>query len=226
MMDAKAVLFDFNGTMFFDEKFQDRAWREFLEGKIGRKVTNEEFQKYVHGINAEVTLTYFLQRSFTRKEIVALEEEKEIVYRNLCLSHPEEFKLAEGLPEFLDELKEKKVPVTIATASAINNVKFFFEHLNLGKWFDIGKVVYNDGSFHGKPEPDIYLLAAKKLGVEIRDCAVFEDTVPGMTAGVRAGAKKIVGVASMLSEEEILCIEGVTGVIEDYRDKENILKKI
>lgn len=221
-MESKAVLFDFNGTMFFDEKFQDRAWREFLEEKIGRKITNDEFQKYVHGINAEVTFEYFFKRRFTRKEIVALEEEKEVIYRKLCLNNPNEFCLASGLEEFLDMLKENGIPVTIATASAFNNVKFFIEHLHLERWFSLDKIVYNDGSFQGKPEPDIYLLAAMKLGADITECAIFEDTIPGMTAGIRAGAGKVIGVASMLKEEQILAMEGVAGVIKDYRNRKKL----
>ncbi len=43
-----AVLFDFNGTMFFDEKFQEKSWRDFIENKIGRCVSKEEFQSYIH----------------------------------------------------------------------------------------------------------------------------------------------------------------------------------
>ena len=142
-MDTKivALIFDFNGTMFFDEAFQEKSWRTFLKNKIGRNVTEEEFQEYVHGRNAENTFSYFLQQELSREEIAALEEEKEIVYRSLCLNQPENFKLAEGLPAFLDELAERKIPITIATASGWNNVRFFFEHLGLDRWFDLEKVV-------------------------------------------------------------------------------------
>ena len=57
------AIFDFNGTMFFDEAFQERSWREFLGQKTGRDVTDAEFQEYIHGRNADVSLPYFLQRS-------------------------------------------------------------------------------------------------------------------------------------------------------------------
>lgn len=74
----KGIIFDFNGTMIFDEKFHNIAWRKFLENQIGRSVSDNEFQKYVHGRNAEATLSYFLQRNLKREEVMMLEEEKEV----------------------------------------------------------------------------------------------------------------------------------------------------
>lgn len=225
-MESQGVIFDFNGTMFYDEKFQEKAWRTYLEEKIGREVSEEEFQKYIHGRNAEATFHYFLKRECSRKEVEMLEEEKEIVYRKLCLENPEEFHLAAGLPEFLDELKNESVPFTIATASGLNNVKFFFEHLQLGRWFDLERVIYNDGTIPGKPEPDIYLRAANMLGVAMKKCAVFEDTSSGINAAYRAGAEKIIGVASMLKEENLLSFTGVTAVIKNYQNLEKLLSSI
>lgn len=215
--EIKGILFDFNGTMFFDEKFQETAWRTFIQEKTGRSVSDEEFQKYVHGINAEITLPYFWKRSLSRQEVAALEEEKEVVYRRLCLENPQDFCLADGLKEFLDELLRKEISLTIATASAFNNVKFFFEHLGLDKWFSLEKVVYNDGTIPGKPQPDIYWKAAEKIGVDIADCMVFEDAKPGIEAAKRAGAGRIGGVASML-EEDVLLSCGADIAVKNYCD--------
>lgn len=217
-MKTQGILFDFNGTMFFDEVFQNQAWRAFLEGKIGRAVTDNEMQTYVHGRNAEATFAYFFQKELSREEVIALEEEKEVVYRSLCLKNRDRFCLAEGLPEFLDKLKQETVAFTIATASGYNNVRFFFEQLGLARWFNFSKVVCNDGTFKGKPEPDIYLLAAEAIGVPIGQCIVFEDSRPGIRSAHRAGAKGTIGVASMLAESELLSMDGVTGVIRDYQD--------
>lgn len=219
-----AVIFDFNGTMFFDEKFQEISWRQFLENKICRFVTDEEFQQYIHGRNVEITLSYFLPQTFTREEIIGLEEEKEVIYRKLCLESSE-FKLAQGLPQFLDELVRQEIPITIATASGLNNVKFFFEKLHLDRWFEFDKVVFNDGTVKGKPEPDLYLKAADKLGVDIRDCVIFEDAKSGIEAARRAGAKKTIGVASMQSKDELLAL-GVTDIIYDYSDLDKLLRLV
>lgn len=211
-----AILFDFNGTMFFDEKFQEISWRQFIKNKTGRNATEEEFQKYIHGRNAEFTMQYFFNQSFSRKEIEQLEEEKEVIYRKLCLES-KEFKLADGLIDFLDKIQQKEIAVNIATASGWNNVKFFFEHMNLSKWFDLKKVVYNDGTLAGKPAPDFYLKAAKNIMVPIEDCYVFEDSYSGVESAKRANAKGVIKVASMKSPSEPQ--ESILYVIKDYTDK-------
>lgn len=223
-MNIKGVLFDFNGTMFYDGEIQETSWRAYLQRKIGRKVTEDEFQECVHGRNADSTFQYFLGVELSKKEIEELAEEKEITYRELCLADKNKFKLASGLTEFLDYLKESKIPFTIATASGLNNVKFFFKHLDLEKWFDIYNVVYDDGTIPGKPEPEIYIRAANKIGIPINECMVFEDAKSGIMSAHRAGACKIVGVASMLNKETMLRIDGVDEVIEDYKNAINLLK--
>ena len=210
-----ALIFDFNGTMFFDEKFQEMSWREFIQNRIGREITKKEFEEYIHGRNADFTMQYFFKKSFSRDEIWTLEEEKESIYRELCLKSPA-FCLAKGLPEFLDELTAQKVPFTIATASGCTNVKFFFKYLGLDKWFDMDKVVYNDGTLAGKPEPDFYLRAAEKLKAEIGSCIVFEDSQSGIEAARRAKAGGIIKVVSMRDSK---ADETLTGCIHDYTDR-------
>lgn len=210
------VIFDFNGTMFFDEWFQEQSWKQFIRQKGKDTISEEDFQKYIHGVNADISLAYILGRDLTRDEVLALEEEKEVLYRELCLKSTD-FKLAEGLTDFLDSLKEKQIPMTIATASGYNNVRFFFKELHLDRWFHFDKVVYNDGSFKGKPNPDIFLKASQKLHIPITDCIVFEDSRSGIEAAKRAKAKKVIGVASMLDEQTLNTL-GVTASIKDYQD--------
>ncbi|MDY3844956.1 MAG: HAD family phosphatase [Ruminococcus sp.] len=210
----KGIIFDFNGTMIFDEKFHNIAWRKFLENQIGRSVSDNEFQKYVHGRNAEATLSYFLQRNLKIEEVMMLEEEKEVIYRSLCLKSSD-FKLADGLSEFLNELLNAGVPFTIATASGLKNMEFFFEQLNLSKWFEFDKVVYNDGTLPGKPEPDLFLKAADKIGKDIKKCVIFEDAGSGIEAAKRAGANMIIGVESMLNRDTLLSI-GADKTIRNY----------
>lgn len=196
-----AILFDFNGTMFFDEEFQRKSWMTFIEQKINSTITDEEFKQFIHGRNADFTMEYFLKKSFARDEIEALEEEKESIYRRLCLAS-NEFKLAPGLVPFLNELKSRKIEMNIATASGWNNVEFFFNYLHLEEWFDIQKVVYNDGSCNGKPEPDMYLKAAENIGVTISECYIFEDSKSGIEAAKRAKAKGVVKVLSVKENAE------------------------
>ena len=66
------VVFDFNGTMFFDEEFQNISWRSFLEEKTGKTVTDEEFQEFVHGRNNQFTLAHFISPDLTAEEMEKL----------------------------------------------------------------------------------------------------------------------------------------------------------
>ena len=84
--------------------------------------------------------------------------------------------------------------------------------------------VYDDGTIPGKPEPEIYIRAADKIGIPINECMVFEDAESGIFSAHRAGAYKIIWVASMFDKEAMLKIDGVDEVIEDYRSVINLLK--
>ena len=212
----KGVIFDFNGTMIFDKEFHDKAWNQFLQNQIHRKISDSEFQKYICGRSAQDILSYFLKQEISCQESIRIEEQKEQIYRMLCLQS-DAFHLADGLPDFLNYLQGRGVPFTIATASARKNMEFFFENLNLSRWFDFNHVVYNDGTFQGKPAPDIFLKAARVLSLDIADCTVFEDAESGIQAAKSAGAGQIIGVASML-DENILYTYGVNYVIQNYQN--------
>lgn len=211
-----AILFDFNGTLFFDGALQESAWRTYLSQLIGRPVTDEEFRDQIHGRSAAATFSYFLCREVPQEEAAALEEQKELIYRKLCLASPD-FHLAEGVPEFLDALKLRDIPFTIATASALGNVCFFFEHLPLSRWFDFDKVVYSDGSLPGKPAPDLYLKAAAILGAAPARCIIFEDAKSGILAAKNAGACKVVGVTSSMTADALRTL-GADVTMDGYTD--------
>ena len=190
----KGIIFDFNGTLFWDSDIQEKAWRTFGGNMVGREITDEEFSKYFHGRTNKDTLEYLSGKELTTDEVNALAQQKEEIYRNLCKSDLDKFKLAPGVEKYLDYIKENNIPFTIATASEINNVTFFIKEFGLERWFDIDKIVYDDGTFKGKPEPDIYLKAAKTINMAPADCIVFEDAKSGITSATRAGVPTLYAI--------------------------------
>lgn len=190
----KGIIFDFNGTLFWDSEIQENAWKTFGKKLSGRDITDEEFNTYFHGRTNKDTLEYLTERVLTDKEVNELAQQKESIYRDLCKSDLNKFKLAPGVERYLDYLKENNIPFTIATASEINNVNFFIKEFQLDKWFDIIKIVYDDGTFRGKPEPDIYLKASEALNIQPDNCIVFEDALSGVQSAQRAGVKEIIAV--------------------------------
>jgi len=190
----QAVIFDFNGTMFFDTDKHVEAWKIYLRELCGKDISNEEYHKHVHGkINADI-LTYYMNRTLEISECDQLAEGKEKIYRDLCSLDTANLKLVDGLPDLLDFLKAQKIPFSIATAATKNNLDFYFEQFGLGRWFTMEQIVYDDGTIRGKPEPDIYLKAASRLGVNPQDCIVVEDSPSGIKAAERAGIGKIIAI--------------------------------
>jgi len=115
---------------------------------------------HVHGRNNSHILHYLTGRSLRSSELDELTQGKESLYRSLCLAQGALFTLSPGAEELLDLLAAKNIPRTIATSSERTNLDFFIAHFKLGRWFDVQRIVYDDGSFPGKPAPDMYLRAA------------------------------------------------------------------
>lgn len=210
------AIFDFNGTLFFDTDKHQEAWRKYGEQLLGRPVSQEEFQVSMLGRNNRLILQYLLGRTPTPEETAIMGDEKEACYRRLCLADPETLHLAPGASEFLDRLKAAKIPVTIATSSGRENLDFYFEQFGLDRWFRKELCVREDGTFAGKPAPDIYLRAAERLGLPPARCTVFEDAISGIRAAHSAGAGQVVAVASSMEPAFFADTPGVTLTIRDY----------
>ena len=193
-MSIKGLLFDFNGTLFFDSKYHLDAFNIFFD-KYGIERRDREYMiKNIFGkSNRSIFLEQFCPDA-TDAEIEAFESFKERLYMDSCLKNPQKLKLCDGAEDMLDYLKEHSVPYCIATGSPLENVKFYFEHLGLGRWFTYDNIVYTDGTFNGKPAPDCYILAAKRLGLSPSECVVFEDGTSGIRAARSAGAAGVIAV--------------------------------
>lgn len=189
----KGVLFDFNGTLVFDSALHEKAWQIFLEKQTGKKVSHQELVEHMHGRPNQMILEYFLEKTISPCEAEYLGEEKESIYRNLCLQG--NYQLVEGAVEFFAELKQQEIPFAIASSSPKPNVDFYFATLPLSQWFDSRNFIYNDGSFAGKPAPDIYLIAADKIGADIEECVIFEDSPAGILSALNAKPFQVIGIA-------------------------------
>lgn len=217
-MKYSGVIFDFNGTLFFDSDKHEEAWRIFSKKLRGSAFSDDELQNIMHGRTNRVLIEYLLGHSVDDEKLAELGEEKEQIYREMCIQDKKNFKLAPGAIEFLDYLKEKQIPYTIATASGKKNLLFYMESLKLDKWFDLNKIVFDDGTILGKPEPDIYLKAADKIGLKPEQCVVFEDAISGIESAYRANIGKIIAIGPIDKHEGLRTLEGVDDVIVDYRD--------
>ena len=223
----KGIIFDFNGTLFFDSEKHLEAWREFSKHVRKYEFTDEEMRDFMFGRTNKDILAYLLKREPEPELVEELTREKEALYREMCRKDKQNTHLCDGAVELLNYLVEQNIPHTIATMSEKTNVDFFIETFNLGKWFDLEKIVYDDGTIPGKPAPDIYIKAAKNLGLDTKDCIVVEDAVSGLESAYRAGAGKIIAIASMESDELYKQIPYVSEIIHNFKnfDKNLFSKK-
>ena len=186
-MNYKGLIFDFNGTLFWDTAFHDLAFDIFLE-KHGVTLSDEEKRVKIHGQTNPDIMRGIFGNQITEKDIHDFSQDKEAIYRQLCMN---DLKFAPGAEDLFDFLQGKGIPFTIATSAGIENVSFYFENMKLDRWFRLDKIVYNNGTFDGKPSPDVFLAAALKLNLPPLETVIFEDSIPGIEAAVSAGAGKI-----------------------------------
>ncbi len=223
ILKYKGIIFDFNGTLFFDSEMHLEAWREFSRRLRGTAFSDEEMRKYMFGRTNKDIIQYAISREPEPELVEKLAYEKESLYRDMCKALGSKCRLAPFAAEFLDYLKENNIPRTIATMSEKDNVDFYIEHFNLEKWFDVKKIVYSNGKIKGKPAPDIYEIAAQNIGLPPQDCIVIEDAISGIESARAAGMGKIVAIASMEAVELYRNIPAVNQIIKDYHDFESIL---
>jgi len=212
----QGIIFDFNGTLFFDSHLHYEAWRIYSKKLRGYAFTDEEMRNNMFGrTNADI-IEYATGKKPDKETVEKLAGEKEAMYRRMCLKDRKNCVLAPGAEKFLDFLKENNIKRTIATMSEWDNVEFYIDEFKLAKWFDLDKIVYSNGKIPGKPNPDIYLTAAKNLGLNPKDCAVVEDALSGINAANAAGIGKIIAIASVESDNFYKKIPCVSQIIHNF----------
>lgn len=192
-MTYKAVIFDFNGTLLWDKKLHNQAWDQFLKNhKI--ELTDKEKAIKIHGKpNADI-LKGLLVNKLNNSKIESLSQEKERIYRNICANM--DLKLAPGAEDFISFLRTNNIDYAIATSSGKENVDFYIEKMKLADWIAPENIIFDDGSFRGKPHPDIFLKAMEQINQKPENVVVFEDSMAGIKSAENAKAGKIIIVDS------------------------------
>lgn len=191
-MKNGGVIFDFNGTLFWDSQYHEISWDKYLE-TYNISLTMAQ-KKDMHGRNAKDTLEFLFKRELSDLEVEQYTEEKEIIYRNECLK--QEMKLAPGAVKLIDYLKAQEIPIAIATASGKKNVDFFIDKLRLLDYFAEEHIIFNNGTIKGKPSPDIFQKAISQLGVKNSKSIIFEDSFSGIQAAINCKVANVIIVNS------------------------------
>lgn len=122
-------------------------------------------------------------------------------------------KLIDGLPQLLDESKQKGIKMAIGSAAIPFNIDFVLDNLQIRHYFDV--IVSADDVMVSKPHPDTYLKCASQLGVNAPECVVFEDAPKGVEAAQNAGMKCVV-LTTMHDESEFRNYHNIIRFIADF----------
>lgn len=137
---------------------------------------------------------FLFKRKLSGLKVEQYTEEKEIIYRNECLTH--DIKLALGAIKLLNYLNSQEIPIAITTASRKTNVCVFIDKLNLLDYFSVKNIIYNDGKIKGNSHPDIFHKATSKLGVNKLETIIFEDSFCGIQAAINCKVENVVIINS------------------------------
>jgi len=208
LSDTKALIFDMDGTVTNNIPYHNQSWIAWAK-REGLGLSETALLAETYGTIGEITRRLF--PGSTPAEQSELGERKEALYREIYKPY---LAPLPGLEEFLLWARRQNLPLAIATAGDAKNIDFTIDGLKLRSYFDA--FIGSEDVTHGKPHPEVYLIAAQKLRVVPEECVAFEDSVAGTEAARRAGMKCIV-VNQMASREEFGDCSHVLAWIDDYR---------
>ena len=199
--DLKAIIFDLDGVIVDTAKYHYLAWRE-LANQLGFDFTTEQNER-LKGVSRVRSLEILLDIGKVHLEedqkTKYLKEKNEQYLQYIAkMDHSE---ILPGIDDLLHYLKLNKVPFSLGSAS--KNARLILETLDLIDLFDV--IVDGNDVSTAKPDPEVFLIAAKKLGVPPEDCIVIEDAQAGIEAANKAGMTSIgIGDATILHEADFM----------------------
>lgn len=182
-LQKKAIIFDLDGVICFTDKYHYQAWKA-LADRLGIYF-DEKINDWLRGVSRMASLDIILERSdvtYTQAKKESFATEKNETYRDL-LKTMSPADLTDEVRDTLNELRNRGYKLSIGSSS--KNTKFILERIGLGDFFD----AIADGTdiTHSKPDPEVFLCSAAKLGIAPADCAVVEDAKAGIQAAKAGG---------------------------------------
>ncbi len=206
-MRPDAVIFDMDGTMINNNHYHFLAWQSFYQ-KNNRTISLDEYKTNISGRTSMHIFEYFFGKPVTREEITPYANEKNQLYRLLYAPH---IKPVDGLVNLLQHLKDADIPLGVATSGMPANVRFMFDNVPIEHYFS--HVVDASQITHSKPDPEIFLKAARSANADPVKCIAFEDSIAGIAAA-KAARMKVIGITTMETREVLQ--QYADAVIDDF----------
>jgi beta-phosphoglucomutase len=209
-MTTRACIFDMDGVLVDSGSHHRAAWHGLLE-ELGATPVSPDFWRLTIGRPAEEAMPLVLGRSVPAHEARHFAYRKRQLYLQLARRSVQP---VAGVQAFVADLVKRGVPRGVGTSATRRDVDRILRELGLRPHFDV--VVSVEDVVWGKPDPEVYVLTARRLRVPPPACLVLEDSLVGVEAARRAGMR-VVGVATAHDERE-LRHAGAQRVIDDFEE--------
>lgn len=214
----KGAIFDHDGLMFDTEKIWQANWK--LVADEMNITLPEEFQKEICGSSGQRMLDV-IQKYYHVEDGTSIRDR---VRQGVFDDEAKHIDMKEGLLDILEMFQKHGVKMAVASSSQKEMIVRNLRKANVEDYFEV--VVSGQEVEHGKPAPDIFLLAAERLGLDAKECYVFEDAYNGVQAGVASKAKTIMIPDLVQPTDEIRnIVAAVCTTLKEASDKieENLL---
>ncbi|MCG2594308.1 HAD family phosphatase [Ramlibacter sp. XY19] len=213
MKATRALVFDMDGTMVDSMPAHARAWEHFARSH-GNTMPVAEILRRTTGRNGVECIRELFGADTPEDRALELIAQKEEIYRE---AFSREFREVKGFGAFAAQARAQGLKITVATAGDKHNIAYVLRHLKLAHAPDA--IVGGDEGLPGKPEPALFLEAARRVGIAPAECIVFEDAPFGIEAARRAGMRAV-AICSTHSPEQL----SGPHVVAQVRDFEQLTK--
>ena len=210
MAGIEALIFDMDGTMVDSMPWHAKAWVEFARRR-GMAIDVPDLMRRTTGRNAFECACELMGREVTAVESAAITDDKESIYRELFGAA---FTEVAGFRAFAAQAVARGLKIAVGTAGDRHNIEFVMSRLGMDP-LPLA-IVGGDEGLPGKPQPAIFLEAARRIGVAPEHCIVFEDAPFGIEAA-RRGGMRAVALCTTHSAAE-LSGPHVLAAVRDYEE--------
>lgn len=194
-MSLTAIIFDMDGLMVDTEPLSRQAWEQVI-APFGYRLADDVYGRMV-GLRLDQSVRVFLNAYPLPLSAEETRARRNRYYRTILARG---VPIMPGLMELQAEISRRHLPWAVATSSPRRHAQQILAQLGLQE--SCQAIVGGDEVPHGKPAPDIYLLAAERLGVLPRRCLALEDSAPGCRAAAQAGMA-VVAVPNRVTETAV-----------------------
>jgi beta-phosphoglucomutase len=211
VVGPRALIFDMDGVLVDSNPFHLQKWTDLLNAH-GIPYNPEELPRQILGQRNDHAFRRFFGPNLSAAESHRLSEELEGIFRDSFAPHA---KPLPGLRELVEECHAAGLPMVVASSAMRKNIEFVVDALGFRPFFKF--MISGDDVARPKPNPEIYLEAARRLGVEPGWCVGFEDSFVGVEA-VKAAGMKCVAIASTFSPVDLQSQTRADHIVNSFKE--------